>query len=127
MRHLAGNADFLVLPRWRGLLSVTYTSGGLTAGLQQRLIGGYDRSALQFYSGTLGKIRPIYYTDINLSYKMPVRSTEVELFTVVNNLFDQRPPLAPGTVGAFAFGVPFAIETYDTLGTYVTVGARLKF
>jgi iron complex outermembrane receptor protein len=62
------------------------------------------------------------YTDMALSYRLVERGdTAVELFGVVNNLFDKAPPIA--IVGGF----PTARTLYDYVGRTYTAGARLRF
>ena len=136
VRKLAGTADFALtpLPKWRGVFDVTYTNGGLTAGIQERYIGGFDRSHPVFVNNvqTFGSvfvantIPAIVYTDLNLSYKIPNKFGDLVVFTVVNNLFDVNPPLAPVQSTAPGLNVPTYVNTYGTIGRTVTIGVRFK-
>lgn len=125
-RKLAGTADFALtpLPKWRGVFNVGYTNGGLTAGIQERYIGSFDRSHVQAY--TDNRMPAIFYTDMNVSYKIPNKFGEVELFGVINNLFDQKPPLAPAVQTAPGLFPPYYVNTYSLIGRTVTAGVRFK-
>lgn len=136
-RHFEGTADNagLPLPKWRGTLDVTYTNGGLTAGISERYIGSFDRSHPTFNnSGALtfgnvyaqNKVPVILYTDLNLSYKIKSGFGDVELFTVVNNLLDQKPPVTPSVNVSPGLTPPYYVNTYSLIGRYVTAGIRVK-
>jgi len=136
-QHLAGTADFAAtpLPKWRGSFSLDWTKGGFTIGGQERLIGSFDRSHPVFNSagvatfGTVyaqNKVPTILYTDVNASYKIPTSFGQVEVFAVVNNLINQKPPLAPGVNVSPGLGLPYYINTHDYIGRYVTAGLRVK-
>jgi outer membrane receptor protein involved in Fe transport len=57
------------------------------------------------------------YFDLNASYRINDR---LELFGVVNNLFDRDPPLAASAQGG-------TNQVYfDPIGRYFKVGARLR-
>jgi iron complex outermembrane recepter protein len=131
VRHLVGTADFaqaavtVPLPEWKGLIDINYVNGGLTAGIQERYIGSFDRSHVQFYEKN--GVPAVFYTDLNLSYRFAAMSGALEIFGVVNNLFDEEPPLAPTVQAAPGLNPPYYVNTYDLIGRYVTLGARLKF
>jgi hypothetical protein len=126
VRHLAGNADFaqLPLPKWRGLVDLSYRLGHFTAGMQERYIGAFNRSDVQVYQQN--RIAAVFFTDLNASYQVPSANGEIEIFGVVNNAFNKKPPLAPV---AFTPGLspPHYVNVHDILGRYVTVGARVRF
>lgn len=125
-----GTADFndvqfpLPLPKWRGTLNLGYDSDTFSVNVQERIIGGYDRSHIQVVQQN--KIRAVAYTDLSLTYKLQTGAIgQVELFATVNNLFDRKPPLIPVTRTP-GLTVPTIRSTYDILGTYGTVGVRIK-
>ncbi|MDF0545120.1 TonB-dependent receptor [Sphingobium sp. H39-3-25] len=126
VRALAGTADFATtpLPKWRGVFDVTYVSGGFTAGIQERYIGSFDRSHVQYY--VANHVPSIVYTDMNVSYKIPNKFGEVEMFAVVNNLLDTHPPITPAQQTAPGLFTPYYVNTYSPIGRTVTVGVRFK-
>lgn len=112
------------LPRWRGNLEANYNIGRLTVGVQERIIGGYDRSHIQFFADK--SMPAVGYTDINLTYDMPVGGGKVQGFLTVNNLFNKIPPLFPISntpVSAY----PSLRSMYDVIGTQFTVGIKSNF
>ena len=131
VRELVGTADFaqaavtIPLPQWRGVVDVGYTNGGLTAGVQERYIGSFDRSHVQVYEKN--RVPAVFYTDLNLSYSFDALSGKLEVFGVVNNLFDKKPPLTPTVQAAPGLNPPYYVNTYDLIGRYVTLGVRLKY
>ena len=70
-------------------------------------------------------IGAVGYTDMTLSYRLPVANGHVEFFGTVNNLFDKDPPLIPGTIPGVNIATNFAL--YDTVGRAFTGGIRFKF
>ncbi len=66
-------------------------------------------------------------TNLNLAYKLgdTSGSSRTEIFLNVSNLFDQGPPLMPGTATPGGFnGWP---ASDDWIGRYYTLGARYQF
>jgi outer membrane receptor protein involved in Fe transport len=125
-----GTADFndvqfpLPLPKWRGAINLGYESDHFSINVQERLIGGYDRSHLQVV--VPNRVPAVGYTDLSLTYKLRTSfAGQIELFGTVNNLFDKKAPLIPVTRTP-GLTVPTIRSTYDVVGTYITVGARVK-
>jgi len=56
---------------------------------------------------------------------IPQGDGNIELFGNVNNLFDKKPPLIPGTVPGV--NLPTNIAVYDFVGRAFTAGVRFKF
>lgn len=115
-------------PRWRGNLTVDYTNGpfGLTIG--EQYIG---KMRLDIPGGTTPivftdpKVKPVWYTDLTLRFTVPHSDGNFEFFTTVNNLFDKKPPLIPGTVPGV--NPPTNIALYDIVGRAFMAGVRVKF
>ena len=128
----AGYADFsdtggipFPMPKWRGNMDLTYTSGGLTISAQERYIGSYKRSALFVY--TENDIKSVVYTDLNVSFDVkPSRGPAFQFFVTVNNLFDRDYPLVPLSS---VVGLPIQTfrSAYDIIGRNFTAGVKLKF
>ncbi|SCW41088.1 TonB-dependent Receptor Plug Domain [Sphingobium faniae] len=127
---LAGTAEIgpqpIGRPRWRGTFNVNYTQGNFGLFLSEQFIGkfrlGSDQPNQVF---DYPAFKPVWYTDLTLSYKVPARGGTLELFTTVNNLFDKDPPIAPGTNPGLNF--PTVISVYDIVGRTMTVGAKFRF
>ncbi len=127
----AGYADFpdtgnqpFPMPKWRGNLELTYTTGGLAVSVQERYIGSYQRSGLfVFAQNNFGSVA---YTDLSLSYDVNMPRGTCQLFTTVNNLFDRDYPIAPiGSNPGLAISTFRSI--YDVTGQYFTAGVRMSF
>lgn len=117
-------------PRWRGNLSVDYTNGPFGLTLSEQYIhkmrldipGGATR--VQFVDD---HVKPVWYTDLSVRFTVPHGNGggNFELFANINNLFDKKPPLIPGTVPGV--NLPTNIAVYDFIGRAFTAGARFKF
>lgn len=125
-----GTADFndvqypLPLPKWRATMNLGYDSDSFGINVQERIIGGYDRSHQLVYADD--KVSAVAYTDLSLTYKLQTRAIgQAELFATVNNLFDRDAPLLPVTRTPGST-VPTIRNTYDVIGRYVTIGVRMK-
>lgn len=115
---------FTPIPKWRGIASATYQSGGTTLSVQERYIGGLTCGYTHICTAD-SKIPSIFYTDMTVSLKIPTQE-HLELFANVSNLFDKGPPIfnrAPQPTLAY----PTIPALYDTIGRYFVVGARMKF
>ncbi len=128
--EFAGTADFndvqfpLPLPKWRGAINLGYDSDTFGINIQERIVGGYLRSKQLVYAQN--KVPAVAYTDLNLTYKLDTGfAGKVELFATANNLLDRDAPIVPVTRTP-GLTVPTIRSTYDVLGRYVTVGARIK-
>lgn len=116
-------------PRWRGNLTVDYTTGAFGITLGEQYIGKMRLDIpgtalpIQFVNP---KVKPVWYTDLTLRYTIPHGDGgNFEFFTTVNNLFDKDPPLIPGTVPGV--NPPTNIAVYDIVGRAFTAGVRVKF
>ncbi|MDR2214660.1 MAG: TonB-dependent receptor, partial [Nevskiaceae bacterium] len=125
----SGVADYVL----NGYL--TYQGGPFSAQLQLRYIApgvfqvtniGPDEAG---YSPLLpnsiddNSVPGITYVNLNAQYTIPLREDrKLELFGVINNLFDKDPPnKMPSSYG------PTNNVLYDVLGRYFRVGARIAF
>jgi hypothetical protein len=68
----------------------------------------------------------VTYFDLRLSYDIPVGSSMVQLYGVVNNIFYKAPPLAPSFVGLSSAPIQTNTSLYDVLGRRFTVGLKLQ-
>ena len=110
-----GNA----IPSWRGTLSFVYQNDTLGLDARVRYVGaGKFNSLLDQSVNPTGylvnnDIGAYAYLDLGARAKVMDRLT---LSLNVNNVLDQKPPLSP-------VGPVF----YDAVGTYFSLGARMKF
>ncbi|MBH0113850.1 TonB-dependent receptor [Novosphingobium sp. YJ-S2-02] len=130
MRKFVGTSDFndvqfpLPLPKWRANVSAGWEGENVSFNVQERIIGGYDRSRQFVYVDN--EVKPVFYTDLNLTYTVRTAlDREFELFTTVNNLFDKQAPLLPVTRTP-GLTVPTMRNTYDIIGRYITAGVRFR-
>ncbi|WP_157218189.1 TonB-dependent receptor domain-containing protein [Flavisphingomonas formosensis] len=115
-------------PRWRGNLTIDYSNGpfGVTIGEQyigkMRLDIPGQTTKVYFVDD---HVKPVWYTDLAIRFTVPHGNGNFELFGNINNLFDKKPPLIPGTVPGV--NLPTNIAVYDFIGRAFTAGARFKF
>lgn len=118
------------MPYWTVDANLTWDMGKLSLGLHERyisggifdvlLLGPEDAGYAVTKSNTVNtnRVDGAFYTDFNLSYQM---NDNVEVFGVVNNLFDKTPPRAASAQGATNQ------VFFDPIGRYFKAGARLRF
>jgi len=127
--NFLGNADEtdgnpIIQPKWRGDINVTYEQGPFTISAQERIIGSLHRSAQFVYQDN--HIPAVAYTDLSVVYKLASSMGSVDLFATANNVFNKKPPIIPTSTSP-GLAYPTLRTAYDIIGTYVTVGARLKY
>jgi iron complex outermembrane recepter protein len=116
-------------PHWQLNGSLGYALERLTTTLQERYVGGgkVDKTLVDPSSPYYNPASPIsvlnndvtgrFYTNVSASYKfIDDERRKLELYGVVNNLFDVAPPFPATQVVGF----------YDRVGRYFTVGFRLS-
>ena len=97
-------------PHWRATGSINYSSQDVSVDARVRYVGGGKfNHALDIANND---IAARVYVDLGAQ----VNVDKFTLFANVNNLFDRDPPLT--TYGAIH---------YDTIGRYMTVGAKVRF
>jgi outer membrane receptor protein involved in Fe transport len=122
-----------VQPNWMQTTFVSYRNQSWTVALQNRWLGSTSlkssNNALngntQNYLDSSLDANDVIDTTISKEFEVG-GDTKVEAYLTVNNLLDERAPLAPsgsGLPGLFYATLPF----YDDMGRYFTLGARIKF
>ncbi|WP_420144720.1 TonB-dependent receptor domain-containing protein [Sphingobium sp.] len=97
-------------PHWRATGAITYSSSDVSVDARVRYVGGGQfNHLLNLANNDIGSR---IYVDMGAQ----VNVDKFTLFANVNNLFDRDPPLT--TYGAIH---------YDTIGRYMTVGAKVRF
>ncbi|MCP3732981.1 TonB-dependent receptor plug domain-containing protein [Sphingomonas sp. MG17] len=101
------------MPDWRINGSVGYSDDGFNAVVRARYIGPgyYNRNQ----AITNNRVPAYTYVDLQLSKTIAAGGREFDIYANVSNLFDKDPPIA-------SLFSPF----YDTVGRFVTVGARVR-
>ncbi|UZK65462.1 TonB-dependent receptor plug domain-containing protein [Sphingomonas sp. M1-B02] len=116
-----GDAVALGLPKWRGTFGATYQDSNLGFDARVRYVDGgkfnqllIDNPATVALEGLINnEIKSRTYVDLGIQFKV------LDSFTLsanVNNVFDVAPPISTA-------GNPH----YDIVGTYFSMGARVKF
>lgn len=110
-------------PKFKANFSVNYELGRVGIFVQENVIGKMKIGPTQVYA--VPDIKPVAYTDMTLTYKMPVPG-DPTLFFTVTNMFDRKPPIvaAPASPGLY---YPTLYTLYDIIGRTVTGGIRFKF
>ncbi len=101
------------MPDWRINGSIGYSDNGFNAVVRGRYIapGYYNRNQ----NITNNRVPAYAYVDLQLSQTIAAGGRELDIYANVSNLLDKDPPIA-------SLFSPF----YDTVGRFVTVGARIK-
>lgn len=112
------------LPKWKGLLSQSWSNDRFGISFTERFTGTYDLGPPQQVWATNWKMPNRVYVDANINYFFD-EDNRFEGFVNVQNLFNVKPPLVPGLITNLAPTADRA--SYDTIGTYFTAGVRVKF
>ena len=125
------NGALQATPVWRASLLARYSPvHNFTINARERWRSDLNWGPLfappQTYLFPMGKIPPVWYTDISMSYLFQQQDSTLEVYVSADNVFNRQPPPAafygnnvPGTFGGFAFGD-------DPIGAYYTVGVRYR-
>jgi len=127
---VAYNPTFGLLPApiWK---ASAYAHYNVTARIGIDLAERY-RSRLRWSADptqySIGGVGSVAYTDATLSYTIPHREGEFNLYVNVQNAFDKQPPPAPTPASAIFPGIPpLYASGDDVVGRYWTVGVRARF
>ena len=119
-------------PRWRGNLTLDYTAERWGVTLSEQLIGGMRLDIPGQLAGgiplnfTEPNVGAVWYSDLTLRGKFSLgKAGNLEPFVTINNLFNKKPPLIPGTIPGV--NLPTNIAVYDFVGRAFTAGVRFKF
>jgi outer membrane receptor protein involved in Fe transport len=70
------------------------------------------------------------YVGLAMSYRIPIGDDDrrhVEIFGAIDNLFDQKPPVAPGGGGGGGSNYPTNPVYFDTYGARFRTGVRIQY
>ncbi|HZV37307.1 MAG TPA: TonB-dependent receptor [Pseudoxanthomonas sp.] len=119
------------LPRWRGSANLSWDRGPWHASWNSRYIGntttsspfeGYCDNTAADGSCVYFDVGSVVYHDLSVGRK--IESLHLNLSGGINNVFDRKPPVFYGWTSSAA---NTDASTYDTMGRYLWVKARLEF
>ena len=108
-------------PKLSGSVEATYVNGPLTIDILERFTGSYRLTGAVFADNV--QQPNLAYTDLTVRYNV---GKHYEIFANVQNLFDQSPPLIADQNALIGLVYPTTKANYDVVGTYATVGVRLR-
>jgi len=114
-----GTPGNTTLPKWKANARLSWNNGPLSASFRWQFIGeGVDPSSTEANRFIPG-VDAIHYFYLNGNWQV---SDAVSLFGGVDNLFDEDPPI-------YSSGFQYNTDpsTYDVIGRYYYLGARVKF
>jgi outer membrane receptor protein involved in Fe transport len=116
----AGEVSAAGSPHWLTNSSITYDSDLVTLGVQLRTVGGgkYNNLFTQGVQINNNKVPGVNYVNLSAALR-PIKG--IEIFGVINNLFDRDPPLEPQN-----FGFPFIPSWHDPIGRAFRFGVRYR-
>ncbi|MEI9852145.1 MAG: TonB-dependent receptor [Sphingomonas sp.] len=89
---------------------------------------GYNPNAAN--SITTNRVKGADYFGLAMSYQIPIGSggdQYVEIFGAAENIFDKKPPIAPGGGGQGGSNYPTNPVYFDTFGARYKAGVRVRF
>ena len=121
-----------VQPHWMQTTFLSYQNSSWSVALQNRWLGSTSLKSsnnelngnTQNYLDASLEANNVLDTTIIKSFE--VSSGALEAFLTVNNLLDERAPLAPSGSGLPGLFYP-TLAFYDDMGRYYTAGVRIKF
>ncbi|PQA86619.1 TonB-dependent receptor [Marinicaulis flavus] len=133
--------DFNPSPKWIWNGFISYNYGGFNTTVTVRRIGsgiygveytgpedaGYDPSLPNSIS--TNRVDAATYVNLAMSYEIKTGSggQNVEVFGAIDNLFDKKPPVAPGGGGLGGSNYPTNPVYFDTFGMRFKTGVRIRF
>jgi outer membrane receptor protein involved in Fe transport len=125
-----------VQPHWLQTTFLSYQNQSWNVALQNRWLGSTSlkNSNNLLNSSTPGGAQNYVdssldandVVDITISKGFEISSGKLDAFLTVNNLLDERAPLAPSGSGLPGLFYP-TLPMYDDMGRYYTAGVRMKF
>jgi hypothetical protein len=133
---VASFGSFNTQPDWQARAWVTYAKDRFTSAFETRYVGSGKLNVLWFesppgsstntlpFSVSDNSVDDAYYFSWSGSYDFPRAGTDstLQLFWVINNLFDKDPVVAPGG-NAYPTNPVF----FDTIGRRFRAGVRIAF
>lgn len=112
---------------WRSLTSISYDNEQVGFSLRHRYIGpGVIDASFTSADINRNKISAANYFDVTATKRVRAGSSEFELFASVDNLLNERPPVAPAINGQLQAATGAAWFVHDLVGRFYRVGVRFK-
>ncbi|MGC1459446.1 MAG: TonB-dependent receptor [Steroidobacteraceae bacterium] len=127
--EFAGDVGTSGLPNWKVTAYVQYTNGPFSTFFEGRFIDGGKLNATYNLTGwdvANNHVGSVTYYDMRVSYDIDVGSSKVQLYGVINNIFDKAPPIVPAYNGLGSAPIQTNQTMYDVLGRRFTVGLKLQ-
>ena len=105
-------------PRWKSLVSATYTNDAFDIGIRWRYIDAMKNAGNVGNTGTVPGVVAVSYFDVLASVRI---KGGLQLRAGVTNLLDRAPPQVSTVIGNTDY------STYDLVGRRFFVGGRLSF
>ncbi len=135
--QLGGNLN--PTPDWMFNGFLSYDNAGFNATLSVRRINsgiydvrrtgpedeGYDPHLANSIS--TNRVEGRTYFGLAMSYEMPLGGSSVEWFGAIENLFDEKPAIAPGGGGGGGSNYPTNPVYFDTFGSRFRAGVRFTY
>jgi outer membrane receptor protein involved in Fe transport len=129
----AGSLTNIGVPEWSGVVNLNYALGGFTAGLQTRLFSasirdpqligpdkpGYNPALPN--SVNINRFPSVPYYNVNAAYDFMVEGHRLQVFGLINNLFDRQAPVL--SLAALNTGG----NPYDYIGRTFKMGMRFAW
>jgi outer membrane receptor protein involved in Fe transport len=114
----SSSAVFSLVPRWKGVIDLAYTTGGLFTNLRWRYVGDLVDANFEDY-----KLPSRQYLDLTLGYEFDSGGLSgLSFYSGVTNLTDEQPVIYPSWVEANT-----APSLYDVLGRRYFLRAKYVF
>ncbi|GAB7555411.1 TonB-dependent receptor [Novosphingobium sp. 11B] len=114
------------LPKWRGMLTQTYSQEDFDITFTERFTGSFNRGVTEVFAPGFQTRSPNRtYVDANINFNIPLPS-KPQFFINVQNLFNVKPPVQQYGA-ATGLNAPTDTTIYDTIGRFFTVGVRAQF
>ena len=110
-------------PQWRSNYSINFSRDAFRFGGKIRYVGGGVQRVTWVEGVDIddNDVDSRTYLDLHGSYEVNER---LELYTAIDNVFDEPPPPTPNSIQQPQYS---ASAYYDTIGRFITVGARFNF
>lgn len=119
--------DGLGVSKWRGMASVTYEGESFSTTLTGRYVkGGVLKSEWGPLDIDRNEVSDRTYVDLSATYDLSFGGTQLQLFGVVQNLFDRDPPVSVVTSGNAFTSIGTNANFFDTLGRQFRLGLRMR-
>lgn len=137
-----GGGNLSPAPDWMFNGFLSYDNGGFNTTISMRRINsgiydiekigpedpGYDPSLRN--SINTNRVEGRTYVGLAMSYEIPLGTSgdrSVEVFGAIDNLFDTKPPVAPGGGGLGGSNYPTNPVFFDTFGSRFRTGVRVTY